>query len=723
MFTDVAGYSARMGADEASTIRAVREHRVVLREALAAHGGREVETSGDAFFVLFDAAVDAVKCAIAMQRALAERNRSLPESERILVRIGINVGDVLRGEDGQNYGPALNIAARIEGIAPPGGACVTESVHAQVHHVIDEPFEPLGFVPLKNISRPPALYLLRLEATEAPKLPARPRTRRLSLATGATACVAVVATLALAWTMSQREVEGSLDVVASANPDAQAAYEESLGAFARGEARASRLATIASVKDPGSPRIWLLARMTAAGPGEQTRALNRAVALVRGRSDGTAELVRLVEAMDLEQGRGVQADHASQLSPQWDAWLAAHQGDTFGEFIRAAWYPVHGTETNFHEKDPAREHLTARELRRFIERHPDWPRARMALVDQLPPMKNDEALTVLREGLASCPECTPLRLVLAMRLLTAHDVGAARTEARRVLEEDASLTDDARMILAQAALLEGDEPERERLVAVLLAPDTPVTPRESFARGHARELTNRGRVREAMAIVDGIVATQLAEGRDDDAADLLLYVEDDLIDLDEIERLRAIDTRLDALLASPGISVIMRNRIAASALIAEASDGLVRNDGPAIRAVVEKIKQIPPERQDGINIDNLLRFPEAYASAFERKPLSPNIYLFNNCSERYWRAALYEKSGDPRIEDEIDEVLHTDLCRLDPPRWPFFAAMLMAERHLARGELEKAREHATLARSILPQADTDLRWMRRLAEVERKAAR
>lgn len=157
MFTDVYGYSARMGADEENTVRVVREHREIVRALLARHGGREVDTIGDAFLLLFDAAVDAVQCAIAIQGALRERNEGKDQKDQVQVRIGINVGDVIFGENGQLSGEAVNIAARVDLLTPPGGACVTASVHAQVHRNVREPFESLGVVPLKNIERAPPL--------------------------------------------------------------------------------------------------------------------------------------------------------------------------------------------------------------------------------------------------------------------------------------------------------------------------------------------------------------------------------------------------------------------------------------------------------------------------------------------------------------------------------------------------------------------------------------
>src|SRR5277367_4142786 len=122
---DVVGYSRLMGADEVGTARAVREHREAATPIVASHGGRLVKTMGDGVLLEFPSVVAAVECAIAMQNQMVERNVDAPEAKRILYRIGINLGDVLiEGED--ILGDGVNIAARLEGIAEPGGICISD---------------------------------------------------------------------------------------------------------------------------------------------------------------------------------------------------------------------------------------------------------------------------------------------------------------------------------------------------------------------------------------------------------------------------------------------------------------------------------------------------------------------------------------------------------------------------------------------------------------------
>src|ERR1700733_4551336 len=128
---DVAGYSRLMGLDEAGTARILREHRVVADALVAEHGGRIVKTTGDGILLEFPSVVDAVECAVAMQTVMAERNDGVPEDRKMQFRIGINLGDILiQGDD--ILGDGVNIAARLEGIAEPGGICISSSTYDHV---------------------------------------------------------------------------------------------------------------------------------------------------------------------------------------------------------------------------------------------------------------------------------------------------------------------------------------------------------------------------------------------------------------------------------------------------------------------------------------------------------------------------------------------------------------------------------------------------------------
>src|SRR6516164_7265148 len=154
---DMVGYSRLMGLDEAGTVQAMREHRAVADPLIAEHGGRVVKTTGDGVLIEFGSVVGAVECALVLQRLAAERNARTPAERRMEWRIGIHIGDVLvEGDD--ILGDGVNIAARLEGIAEPGGICISEDAFRQVRGKVDAEFDDLGEQQLKNIARPLRVY-------------------------------------------------------------------------------------------------------------------------------------------------------------------------------------------------------------------------------------------------------------------------------------------------------------------------------------------------------------------------------------------------------------------------------------------------------------------------------------------------------------------------------------------------------------------------------------
>src|SRR5215468_8220637 len=132
-----------MGADEAGTARGLREHRAVVDPIVASHGGRIVKTTGDGVLLEFPSIVAAVECAVAVQKLMAERNADVPQDRRMLFRIGINLGDVLI-EDDDILGDGVNIAARLEGIAAPGGICISSTAYDHVRGKVSVEFTDLG---------------------------------------------------------------------------------------------------------------------------------------------------------------------------------------------------------------------------------------------------------------------------------------------------------------------------------------------------------------------------------------------------------------------------------------------------------------------------------------------------------------------------------------------------------------------------------------------------
>jgi len=169
MFTDMVGYSALTQKNEALAIELLEEHRNLLRPIFPKHGGKEVETVGDAFFVEFKSALEAVNCAIEIQKSLYDRNSKLESESKIILRIGLHVGDVI--QVGQHvHGDGVNIAARLEPLSKPGGICLSEDVARQIQNKIDIPVKKVGSEKLKNIQSPMNIYRLILPWEEKEEL-------------------------------------------------------------------------------------------------------------------------------------------------------------------------------------------------------------------------------------------------------------------------------------------------------------------------------------------------------------------------------------------------------------------------------------------------------------------------------------------------------------------------------------------------------------------------
>jgi TolB-like protein/class 3 adenylate cyclase len=162
---DVAGYSRLMGADEEGVLARLKAARKSLvYPTIAAHRGRIVKTTGDGMLVEFASAVDAARCAIEVQRGMVEQNATVPPAQRIEFRIGIHVGDIIV-DDSDIFGDGVNIAARLEGIAEPGGVCISDDAQRQIRGKVDTAFEDIGPQSLKNIAEPMRTWRLRMNAS------------------------------------------------------------------------------------------------------------------------------------------------------------------------------------------------------------------------------------------------------------------------------------------------------------------------------------------------------------------------------------------------------------------------------------------------------------------------------------------------------------------------------------------------------------------------------
>ena len=171
---DVAGYSRLMGADEEGTLAHLRSfRRTLIDPKITAHRGRVVKTTGDGLLVEFASAVDAARCAVEIQQGIAEQNARVPRDKRIELRIGIHVGDII-SEDNDIFGDGVNIAARLEGIAEPGGICISDDAHRQIRGKVDSTFEDMGARSLKNIVEPMRVWRVRVISVAALVTPTHP---------------------------------------------------------------------------------------------------------------------------------------------------------------------------------------------------------------------------------------------------------------------------------------------------------------------------------------------------------------------------------------------------------------------------------------------------------------------------------------------------------------------------------------------------------------------
>jgi class 3 adenylate cyclase/pimeloyl-ACP methyl ester carboxylesterase len=150
---DIAGYSRLMGEDEAATVRDLKGHQAAILPLVGRYGGRIIDTAGDGILAEFPSVINATECAVEIQTVMASRNEGVPEPRRMRFRVGINLGDIIHDES-RIYGDGINVAARLEGIAEPGGICISRQVFDQVSRALKANFQALGPRTLKNIAQP-----------------------------------------------------------------------------------------------------------------------------------------------------------------------------------------------------------------------------------------------------------------------------------------------------------------------------------------------------------------------------------------------------------------------------------------------------------------------------------------------------------------------------------------------------------------------------------------
>ena len=166
---DVKGYSLLMADDEAFTIQTLKEYRDIMSTYIEQHNGRVVDAPGDNLLAEFSSAVDAVQCAVEIQKILKDKNDNLPNGKRLEFRIGVNIGDVVQDGD-RIYGSGVNVAARIEGLSDPGGVCISRNTYGQIKDKLKLGYEYLGQHEVKNIKDPVRVYKVLLDPEDAGKL-------------------------------------------------------------------------------------------------------------------------------------------------------------------------------------------------------------------------------------------------------------------------------------------------------------------------------------------------------------------------------------------------------------------------------------------------------------------------------------------------------------------------------------------------------------------------
>jgi TolB-like protein/class 3 adenylate cyclase/Flp pilus assembly protein TadD len=212
---DVEGYSRLMGDDEEATVRTLTSYREVLTTLIQQHNGKVLDSPGDNLLAEFVSVVDAVQCAVAVQKEIISRNAELPENRRMLFRIGINLGDVIQEKE-RIYGDGVNIAARLEGLSEPGGICISKTAFDQIESKLPYGYEFLGNQPVKNIAKPVGAYRVLMEPRVTiagePEKEKRSPARRMPIFVG-TVAVLLLAVAVGIWQLYMRRTSVELVTV------------------------------------------------------------------------------------------------------------------------------------------------------------------------------------------------------------------------------------------------------------------------------------------------------------------------------------------------------------------------------------------------------------------------------------------------------------------------------------------------------------------------------
>jgi adenylate cyclase len=318
---DVEGYSRLMGDDEEATVRTLTSYREVLSTLIQQHNGKVLDSPGDNLLAEFVSVVDAVQCAVAVQKEIHARNEELPENRRMQFRIGINLGDVIQ-EEGRIYGDGVNIAARLESLAEPGGICISKTAFDHIESKLPYGYDFIGEQTVKNIAKPVGAYRVLLDprVTVSGKPAKSTKSKRVPIFVGAVA-VLVLAIAAGIWqfyTHSPTEEPASLDKMAFPLPEKPSIAVlpfDNIGGDPEQEYFSDGLAENIIMQLAQLPQLFVISReSTFAYKGKNVRVKQIAEELsvryiLEGSIQGSEDRVRVTaQLIDAITGRHVWAD-------------------------------------------------------------------------------------------------------------------------------------------------------------------------------------------------------------------------------------------------------------------------------------------------------------------------------------------------------------------------------------------------------------------------------
>lgn len=307
---DAVGYSRLMAEDEEGTMRILAAHRAMIDGIIELQEGRIVNTAGDSVIAEFESPVQAVRCAVEIQDALRTRNDSLPEDKRLVFRIGVNLGDVMvKGDD--LLGDGVNVAARLESVADPGGICVSSSVYDQIAGKLDLGFVDVGHQSLKNIDRPVRVYRVDRDGGRRLTVQRRPATIKWLLG------LAVIAALAAAWHFAlvpMQEAARRAEAETAAKSAAEERQRQEMLAQAQAETEKLRAAAVATKQQAETE----LGRQRAAAEAAKRRADTQAAAATEAKRALEAQQAATVrERQNAELARlRVEAEEAKRKAAE-----------------------------------------------------------------------------------------------------------------------------------------------------------------------------------------------------------------------------------------------------------------------------------------------------------------------------------------------------------------------------------------------------------------------